>query len=68
LALFYWYGFLLVLPYSSSRAAAHLLTQLGYQAFALEDCANLFAQARWRALLDDHFNYVLRDGLAYKGQ
>lgn len=50
-----------------SRAAAHLLTQQGYQAFALEDCANLFAQARWHELLDDRFNYVLRDGLAAKG-
>lgn len=50
-----------------SRAAAYLLTQQGYQAFALEDCANLFAQARWHALLDDRFNYVLRDGLAAKG-
>lgn len=50
-----------------SRAAAHLLTQQGYQAFALEDCANLFTQARWHELLDDRFNYVLRDGLAAKG-
>jgi len=50
-----------------SRAAAHLLTQQGYQAFALEDCAKLFAQPRWKELLDNRFNYVLRDGLAYKG-
>lgn len=50
-----------------SRAAAHLLTQQGFQAFALDDCLNLFAQSRWNALLDDRFNYVLRDGLAYKG-
>lgn len=50
-----------------SRAAAHLLAQQGYQAFALEDCANVFSQARWRLLLDDRFNYVLRDGLACKG-
>lgn len=50
-----------------SRAAAHLLTQQGYQAFALEDCVNLFTQSRWRTLLDDRFNYVLRDGVAHKG-
>jgi CRP-like cAMP-binding protein len=50
-----------------SRAAAHLLTQQGYQAFALDDCINLFSQARWGSLLDDCFNYVLRDGLAHKG-
>jgi CRP-like cAMP-binding protein len=50
-----------------SRAAAHLLAQQGYQAFALEDCAHLFMQARWHRLLDDRFNYVLRDGLACRG-
>lgn len=50
-----------------SRAAAHLLTQQGYQAFALDDCNNLFTHSRWRQLLDDCFNYVLRDGLASKG-
>lgn len=50
-----------------SRAAAHLLTQQGYQAFALDDCISLFAQARWNQLLDNCFNYVLRDGIAYKG-
>jgi len=51
-----------------SRAAAHLLTQQGYQALALDDCNQLFTQSRWQSLLDNHFNYVLRDGLAYKGQ
>jgi CRP-like cAMP-binding protein len=50
-----------------SRAAAHLLSQQGYQAFALTDCINLFAQARWDGLLDNCFNYVLREGIAYKG-
>jgi len=50
-----------------SRAAAHLLTQQGFQAFALDDCINLFAQPRWGSLLDNSFNYLLRDGIAYKG-
>ncbi len=50
-----------------SRAAAHLLTQQGFQAFALEDCPSLFLQSRWQTLLDNTFNYVLRDGVAYKG-
>lgn len=51
-----------------SRAAAHLLTQQGYQALALADCAQLFSQPRWAGLLDDHHNYVLRDGRAVRGQ
>ena len=51
-----------------SRAAAHLLAQQGYQALALDDCAHLFGHSRWRSLLDNQFNYVLRDGLAHKGQ
>lgn len=50
-----------------SRAAAHLLTQQGFQAFALDDCLNLFAQSRWSTLLDNSSNYVLRDGIACKG-
>jgi len=50
-----------------SRAAAHLLTQQGFKAFALDDCNSLFTQSRWRDLLDNHFNYVLRDGVAHKG-
>ena len=50
-----------------SRAAAHLLTQQGYKAFALDDCNALLSQSRWGQLLDDCFNYVLRDGIAYKG-
>ncbi|RYY75562.1 MAG: cyclic nucleotide-binding domain-containing protein [Gammaproteobacteria bacterium] len=51
-----------------SRAAAHLLTQQGYQALALDDCAHLFGHSRWRHLLDNRSNYVLRDGQAHKGQ
>ncbi|MET0357744.1 MAG: cyclic nucleotide-binding domain-containing protein [Cellvibrio sp.] len=51
-----------------SRAAAHLLTQQGYQACALDDCMHLFTHSRWCSLLDNCFNYVLRDGLAHKGQ
>jgi rhodanese-related sulfurtransferase len=50
-----------------SRAAAHLLTQQGYQALALDDCGHLFSHTRWRALMDNRFNYVLRDGLAHEG-
>jgi CRP-like cAMP-binding protein len=50
-----------------SRAAAHLLTQQGYQAFALDDCVNLFSQARWQSLLDSSSNFLLRDGVAQKG-
>lgn len=50
-----------------SRAAAHFLARQGYQAFALEDCSNLFTQARWSSLLDRKDNYVLRAGLASKG-
>jgi CRP-like cAMP-binding protein len=51
-----------------SRAAAHLLAQQGYNALALADCAQLFGMTRWEALLDDHHNYVLRDGQAVQGQ
>lgn len=50
-----------------SRAAAHLLTQQGYQAFALDDCVNLFSQTRWQPLLDSSSNFLLRDGVAQKG-
>lgn len=50
-----------------SRAAAHLLVQKGYQAYALDDCRQLFAQARWCNLLDNMSNYLLRDGVAFKG-
>ncbi|GGY70041.1 hypothetical protein GCM10011613_13040 [Cellvibrio zantedeschiae] len=50
-----------------SRAAAHLLTQQGFQAFALDDCVNLFAQSRWQTLLDDSADFLLRDGIAQKG-
>jgi len=50
-----------------SRAAAHLLVQQGFQALALDDCVNLFGLQRWQKLLDSHSNYVLRDGIAYKG-
>lgn len=50
-----------------SRAAAHLLSRQGYQAFALEDCISLFALPRWQTLLDSTSNFVLRDGIAQKG-
>jgi len=50
-----------------SRAAAHLLTQQGFQAFALDDCPALFAQPRWQNLLGDSSDYVLRDGVSCKG-
>ncbi|RYY03004.1 MAG: cyclic nucleotide-binding domain-containing protein [Gammaproteobacteria bacterium] len=50
-----------------SRAAAHLLTQQGFKAFALDDCSSLFTQSRWSDLLDNRFNYVLRDGVAHQG-
>lgn len=50
-----------------SRAAAHLLVQQGYQAFALEDCVQLFSQPRWQEMLDNCFNFVLKDGQAMQG-
>lgn len=50
-----------------SRAAAYLLAQQGYNALALADCASLFAQSV-HELLNDTNNYVLRDGLAVRGQ
>ena len=50
-----------------SRAAAHLLIQKGYQAFALEDCAQLFSQSRWQVILDKSSNFVLRDGQSIRG-
>lgn len=50
-----------------SRAAAHLLVQKGFRALALDDCPQLFSQDRWQHLLDDHSNYVLRDGKAQRG-
>jgi CRP-like cAMP-binding protein len=50
-----------------SRAAAHLLAQQGYQAFALEDCVQLFSQPRWQEMLDNRFNFVLKDGQAVQG-
>lgn len=51
-----------------SRAAAHLLTQQGYQALALADCVELFNDHRWQHLLDDSHNYVLREGRSVQGQ
>lgn len=51
-----------------SRAAAHLLAQQGFQALALDNCADLLSQCRWQGLLDNTFNYVLRDGVAVQGQ
>jgi CRP-like cAMP-binding protein len=50
-----------------SRAAAHLLSRQGFQAYALDDCISLFAQPRWQTLLDTTSNFVLRDGVAQKG-
>jgi rhodanese-related sulfurtransferase len=50
-----------------SRAAAYLLTQHGYQALALDDCSHLFMLSRWAPMLDNHFNYVLRDGQSVRG-
>lgn len=49
-----------------SRAAAYLLAQQGYQALALADCTGLFAQAG-QGWLDDVHNYVLREGVAVRG-
>jgi|SRR5690554_376948 len=51
-----------------SRAAAHLLALQGYQALALDDCSQLFSPSPWASLLNTHDNYVLRDGLAVRGQ
>lgn len=50
-----------------SRAAAYLLSQQGYKAFALNDCFNLFSQSHWATMLDNASNYVLRDGIAQRG-
>lgn len=50
-----------------SRAAAYLLARQGYKALALADCPDLFSQAKYTALLNDLHNYVLRDGVAVKG-
>lgn len=50
-----------------SRAAAYLLAQQGYKALALADCPSLFSQSKYTTLLNDLHNYVLRDGLAVKG-
>ena len=50
-----------------SRAAAYLLAQQGYKALALADCPDLFSLAKYAALLNDSHNYVLRDGVAVKG-
>lgn len=51
-----------------SRAAAHLLAQQGYKVLALADCPPLFSHSRWKPLLEDHHNYVLRDGVSVQGQ
>ncbi len=51
-----------------SRAAAHLLSQLGYKALALADCPELFGQLRWQPLLDFTDNYLLREGRPVRGQ
>lgn len=50
-----------------SRAAASLLAQQGYKAFALTDCPSLFSHAKYEQLLADTHNYMLRDGVAVRG-
>lgn len=50
-----------------SRAAAHLLSQHGYSALALADCASLFNQHKYQNLLTDTNNYILRDGVVVQG-
>lgn len=51
-----------------SRAAAHLLTQHGYQALALDNSAQLFSVQGRQQFLTDKQNYLLRDGLSVQGQ
>lgn len=51
-----------------SRAAAHLLSQQGFKALALAECAELFGQQRWQPLLDFTDNYVLREGRPVQGR
>ncbi|MDQ2078013.1 cyclic nucleotide-binding domain-containing protein [Marinimicrobium sp. ABcell2] len=51
-----------------SRAAAHLLKELGHNAVALEDCPSLFNDPEWETLLERDSNYVLRHGRAVLGQ
>jgi CRP-like cAMP-binding protein len=50
-----------------SKAVVQLLTQQGFQAFALDNCEQLFAQSRWHSMLDSTENFVLKDGAAIKG-
>jgi CRP-like cAMP-binding protein len=50
-----------------SRAVVQLLVQQGFQAFALDGCIQLFGQSRWHAMLDSTENFVLKDGVAIKG-
>ncbi|QEI12628.1 cyclic nucleotide-binding domain-containing protein [Cellvibrio japonicus] len=47
-----------------SRAAAHLLSQQGYKAWALADCADLLEQSKYASYWLDSNNYLLRDGVA----
>jgi rhodanese-related sulfurtransferase len=51
-----------------SQAAAHLMARQGFKALALADCVDLFRDARWRELLAERGNYVLREGVAVPGQ
>lgn len=51
-----------------SRAAAHLLTQHGYRALALDNCAQLFSPMSAQQFLTDTHNYVLRNGEVIPGQ
>jgi CRP-like cAMP-binding protein len=50
-----------------SKAVVQLLVQQGFQAFALDNCSQLFTQSRWHAMLDSNENFVLKDGAAIKG-
>ena len=50
-----------------SRAAAHLLAQLGYQTYALHQCAQLFNDPAYAAKWEDNSNDLLRDGKAVAG-
>jgi CRP-like cAMP-binding protein len=51
-----------------SRAAAHLLKKQGHNAVALEDCTALFNDPKRDCHLEHDTNYLLRQGLAVRGQ
>ena len=50
-----------------SRAAAHLLAQLGYKTLALHQCAQLFNDPQYAHKWEENSNYLLRDGKAVVG-